>query len=294
ETFAWRDMPEEEQLQSFKTALNWGPTHLCEMGADLSSAVQSMKSSKDPEAKIPNDIKASLEATGSGISRLQLVTPPYPIFNWDDVPVKEGLHNRHMVGLMAWNAFLSRTSLTLHGKRVAVIGYGLVGTGVAETARAFGGAVSVVEKDPSRILQAKYAGWEVVSLEEALPKVDVVVTATGATSVLNEKHFPLLKDGAFLINVGHHSKEIDVSALFRHPHQEVLPFVTSVKQEKSTVYLFANGAMANLVAGKGDSLNSFDVILGVMVAGISHIVGAGSLASPGIHLLPREVWEKAL
>ena len=151
-----------------------------------------------------------------------------------------------------------------------------------------------MEKDPSRILQAKYAGWEVLGLEEALTKADVVVTATGATGVLDGNHFPLLKDGAFLVNVGHHSKEIDVSALLRNPHREMIPFVTAVKQEKSTVYLFANGAMANLVAGKGDSLNAFDVILGIMVAGISHIVGAGSLASPGVYLLPREVWEKVL
>ena len=57
-------------------------------------------------------MRASLEATGSGIARLAGLTLRYPIFNWDDLPVKEGLHNRRMVGLITsairlsapWNA----------------------------------------------------------------------------------------------------------------------------------------------------------------------------------------------
>ena len=43
--------------------------------------------------------------------------------------MKEGLHNRHMVGLTAWHTFFQTTHLTLHEKRVLVIGYGLVGRG---------------------------------------------------------------------------------------------------------------------------------------------------------------------
>ncbi len=43
----------------------------------------------------------ALKATGSGVNRLGDIRPGYPIFNWDDLPVKEGLHNRHMVGLTA-------------------------------------------------------------------------------------------------------------------------------------------------------------------------------------------------
>ncbi len=78
---------------------------------------------------------------GSGSHRLGRqsagdIQPGYPIFNWDDLPVKEGLHNRHMVGLTAWHTFFQTTHLTLHEKKVLVIGYGLVGQGVAAAAKA--------------------------------------------------------------------------------------------------------------------------------------------------------------
>ena len=77
------------------------------------------------------------------------------------MPIKEGLHNRYLVGQTAWQTFTDRTQLSLHRKRVLVVGYGLVGRGVALTARALGGAVSVAERDPARSLEARYDGFPV-------------------------------------------------------------------------------------------------------------------------------------
>ena len=78
--------------------------------------------------------------------------------------------------------------LSLHGKRVVVVGFGLVGHGIAECARAFGGTVSVAERDAARLLQARYAGFEAAALEELAPRADVIVTATGVKHVLNASH----------------------------------------------------------------------------------------------------------
>jgi len=278
---AWYGMSHADAESSYRKALLWEPTHLCEMGADLSVALSHSKNAH------PN-IRAGMEATGTGISRLKNIPLSYPIFNWDDVPLKEGIHNRHMVGVMTWHAFLNRTGLTLHGKRVAVIGYGLVGAGVAAMARAYGGSISVVEKDPVRAVKAGFAGWDVKTLDQALSESDVIVTATGCASVLRSEHFGKMKNGAFLINVGHHAVEIDIDALLKNPHQEVLPYVKEVMLGQNSVYLFAEGSMANLVAGKGDSYNAFDVILAIMIGGIQHIVGDGAKAAPGVHLLPME------
>jgi hypothetical protein len=50
--------------------------------------------------------------------------------------------------------------------------------------------------------------------------------------------------------------------------------------------------MANLTAGMGDSLNSFDITLGTMVAGLRYIVSDRAAQAPaGIHALPREAWQ---
>ncbi|VTN10176.1 Adenosylhomocysteinase [Raoultella terrigena] len=90
-----------------------------------------------------------------------------------------------MVGLTAWHTFFQTTHLTLHEKKVLVIGYGLVGQGVAAAAKAFGGQVMVAEIDPARRLQAAYDGWHVVELQDAMASADVIATATGAKKVVN-------------------------------------------------------------------------------------------------------------
>ncbi len=223
------------------------------------------------------------------------MAPRYPIFNWDDLPVKEGLHNRHMVGLTAWHTFFQTTHLTLHEKTVVVIGYGLVGQGVAAAAKAYGGQVQVAELNPARALQAKYDGWPVVDLAEAVKQADVIATATGAYDVVNAGHLDSMKDGTFILNVGHVAEEIAVDHLKANAtHSQPMPYVDAYQLGNKTLYLMADGSMLNLTAGYGDSLNAFDVTLAVMASGIGHIVGTGANSPAGLYLLPEEAWMGAL
>ncbi|MDR3376348.1 MAG: NAD(P)-dependent oxidoreductase [Ancalomicrobiaceae bacterium] len=285
---AARDMPEADWNAAIAAGLDWGPTHLSEMGADYTHLLMTSGRTLPP-------VKAGLEATGSGVSRLKGKLPPWPIFNWDDLPVKEGLHNRHMVGLTTWQAFFSRTLLSLHEKRVLVVGYGTVGQGLAASARAFGGTVMVAEIDAARALQARYDGWDVGSVAELAPRADVIVTGTGAHHVLPWEVIERLKDGCFLLNSGHRIDEIELAPVLERQIAAPIPFVTShVLPSGAKVHLLAGGAMANLTAGEGDSLNAFDVTLAVMATGIGHIVGDGEQASAGVHLLPKSAWETAL
>ncbi len=281
EAHAWKDMPPEAFRDAVERALAWGPTHLCEMGAELSLALHA----RGGAARV----EAALEATGSGIARLRPLALRYPVFNWDDLPIKEGLHNRWLVGLSTWHAFCERTRLTLHGKRVLVVGYGLVGQGVADVARAYGGRVLVAERDAARLLEARYAGWEAGPLSpELLARADVIVTATGVTGVLGAGELRHLRAGCFLLNVGHVADEIDVAAL--GPRSELLPYLEEARPHGVPVYLFAGGSMANLTAGWGDSLNAFDVTLATMVAGLGFLFTEGARMPAGLHPLPRPVW----
>ncbi|MGM0673599.1 MAG: adenosylhomocysteinase [Spirochaetota bacterium] len=279
-------MSQAEYAASAQAALEWGPDHLCEMGGDLSAAFQ--------RGPYRPDVRAGLEATGSGVSRIEAIEPPYPVFNWDDLPVKEGLHNRYMVGLSAWHTFFRRTGLTLHEKRVLVVGYGDVGAGVAQSARAYGAHVMVAERDGARRLLAGYAGWELVDLDGDIGRADVVVTATGAPDVISAPRLERMKDGAFVFNVGHRSEEIDVAYLRRHPTTEIIPFVEEIALAGKRVYLLAAGSMFNLVAGPGDSLNAFDVTLAVFAEAIGFLVTEGVHYPAGLHVLPEFVWRAAV
>ncbi len=284
---AWNGMGPSEQDEAARRALSWSPTHLYEMGAILTARIMAEGS--------PVSVSAGLEATGSGISRItQLLDGggllSFPVFNCDDVPIKEGLHNRHLVGLTTWQTFMERTHLSLHGKRVLVVGYGLVGQGVAETARAFGGDVKVAEQDPARALSARYAGYPTGSLDALLPESNVVVTATGRPGVIAARHMPLLQEGCFLLNVGHTADEIDVASL--DPRSTVIPFVEQARPAGRRVYLFAGGSMANLTAGYGDTLNSFDVTMATLAAGLRFIFTREAASHPpGLHPLPRSAWD---
>lgn len=280
DAYAWRGMGDTDYRAGIRRALAWGPTHSCEMGADLTVAAHETGEST---------LRCGLEATGSGINRLAALSLRYPVFNWDDLPIKEGLHNRYLVGLSTWQSFCERTMLSLHGKHVVVIGFGLVGQGVADVAKAFGATVSIVERDPSRALQAQYAGWPTGTLDELVPHTDVLVTATGARGIVGSDVVARLKPGCFVLNVGHVANEIDVSAF--GVRRELVPFVEVCEVAGKELYLFAGGSMANLTAGHGDSLNAFDLTLAVMLAGLGHIVTDGEGAPAGVHPLPKAVWE---
>ncbi|TCS41774.1 adenosylhomocysteinase [Reinekea marinisedimentorum] len=286
EACAWKDMSDADWKFSFQKALQWKPDYICEFGGDLTTAYH--------ESETSAPLIAGLEGTGSGVSRLQKLSLQYPVFNWDDLAAKEGLHNRHMVGLTTWQAFMERTHLSLHEKKVLVIGAGLVGQGVAASARAFGGTVSIAEIDPSRRLLASYDGWPMVNLEDAIGSADIVVTATGVANVVTAQHLQKLKHGAFVLNVGHVADEINTSELDKDSAIEPVPEVFEYPCANGTFYLLSNGAMFNLTAGYGDSINAFDVSLALMTAGVGHILRAGSNFQPGLHLLPKPAWEPVL
>jgi adenosylhomocysteinase len=275
-------MQEEEWEAGFAWVLRQRPHYLCEMGADLST-----RAARDPE--LAGSVQAAMEATGTGVQRLQQVALPFPVLDWNTLPLKEGLHNRYLVGLVTWTTFLDVARVTLYGKRVAVVGYGPVGQGVAEYARLLGALPVVVELRPDRRLLARHAGCEVQDLEQALPRADVVVTATGQEGALREEHFHLLRDGAFLLNVGHSNRELDTHALRRHPTRRLRPHVEEVQLPGRRVYLLAGGAMFNLAAGPGDPYDAFDLTSALLLAGLAHLLDQGHRYPPGLHPMPAEV-----
>jgi adenosylhomocysteinase len=238
-------------------------------------------------------VRGGLEATGTGLSRLRPLDLAYPVFDWDSVPIKQGLHNRHLVGLMAANTFLNVTGLSLYGKTVLVVGYGQVGRGAADAARHFGAAVEVCDPDPAARLAAAYLGFPTPTLEEGLPRADVILTATGRDGAVPAEVLSLCKSGAFLANLGHTAGELPVGELRQHVVNEPRPYVERCEVGVKVLFLLAGGAMFNLAAGPGDPYDTFDLVTALMLEATGFLATEGVGYPPGIHPLPKKVQDRA-
>lgn len=280
---ARKDDPPKRHTAHLAAAIDTAPTLLSEMGADATAATGGQLRS----------VRGGLEATGTGIDRLRRMDLAYPIFDWDGVPIKQGLHNRHLVGLMAANTFLNVTGLSLYGKTALVVGYGPVGRGVADAARSFGAAVEVCDPDPAARLAAAHLGYPTSSLEAGLARADAVFTATGRDGAVPLEALAACKDGVFLANVGHTSDELPVAELRERVMETPRPHVERCDLGGKAVYLLAGGAMFNLAAGPGDPYDTFDLVTALMLEATAFLATEGTAYPPGVHPLPKEVQDRA-
>lgn len=291
EVWGWSRMTDAERDEGLDWLLSVPADALCDMGGELIEAVTRHGRSRPAGA---------LEATTSGIHRLADLDLPFPVFDWNGIPLKDRLHNRHHVGLQAWPAFSDITGLALHGRSVLVVGFGPVGRGVAIHARALGAVVSVAEIDPVRALEAQHHGCRVVSLDAGLASCSIVVTATGREGVLGREQLRRLRPGAILANVGHSNREIDVPWLERQPHGSVRRSIERYAVDGHDVFLLNRGSLVNLAPGAGVAIDElFDPFAGVMLDGLAWILqGGAATALPGLQPYPahleREIAELAL
>ncbi len=123
-----------------------------------------------------------------------------PVLVINDSPIKQFAENRHAVGQSVLESYLRMTNQMTNGRQVAVFGYGACGKGVAANFRNAYASVAVVDVDRWQRLEAHLDGFAVPDRDEALRGADVVVTVTGAESVLTEADLELFKDGAVLLN----------------------------------------------------------------------------------------------
>jgi adenosylhomocysteinase len=275
--------PPERHGAHLRAAISAAPTLLSEMGADATAATGGRL----------EGVRGGLEATGTGIKRLSGLDLAYPVFNWDEVPIKQGLHNRHLVGLMAMNTLLDVTGLSLYGKRVLIVGYGPVGRGAADAARHFGAVVEVCDVDPAARLAAAHLGFATTDLEVGLSRADVTFTATGRDGAIPAGALASCKSGAFLANLGHTNGELPTAELRSCVVATPRPHVERCEVEGRTLYLLAGGAMFNLAAGPGDPYDTFDLVTALMLEATGFLATGGASYPPGVHLLPKEVQDRA-
>jgi adenosylhomocysteinase len=152
------------------------------------------------------------------------------------------------------DAIRRATDVMLAGKVAVVAGYGDVGKGSAASLAGAGCRVIVTEIDPICALQAAMDGFEVRKMENAIPRANIVVTATGNCNIVTGKHFQLMNDKTIVCNIGHFDNEIDIAWLNQHhgaSKVEVKPQVDLYDVDGKDIIVLAEGRLVNLGCATG-------------------------------------------
>ena len=207
-------------------------------------------------AKIVKDWKGVSEETTTGVHRLyQMATAGtllVPAINVNDSVTKSKFDNLYGCKESLVDAIRRATDVMLAGKVACVAGFGDVGKGSAASLRNGGARVMVTEIDPICALQAAMEGYEVVTMEEAVTRADIFVTATGNEDVITAEHMKAMKPMSIVCNIGHFDSEIQISALDNYKWSEVKPGTDLVEfPDGKQIIVLAKGRLVNLGCATG-------------------------------------------
>ena len=215
-----------------------------------------LKSSPGWFTRVKDSIKGVTEETTTGVLRLYQMAEkgdlPFPAINVNDSVTKSKFDNLYGCRESLVDGIRRATDVMLSGKVAVVAGFGDVGKGSAASLRQGGARVIVTEVDPICALQAAMEGYEVCSMEEACPRGDIFVTATGNKDVITVDHMRDMKDRAIVCNIGHFDSEIQVESLQNMKWSEVKPQVDEVEfQDGKRLIVLAKGRLVNLGCATG-------------------------------------------
>lgn len=255
--FAWKGMTEEEFNWCIEQTLfafeDGKPLNMIlDDGGDLTNMVL------DEHPELVAEIKGLSEETTTGVHRLyermKKGTLPMPAINVNDSVTKSKFDNKYGCKESAVDAIRRATDIMMAGKVAVVAGYGDVGKGTAASLRGAGCRIIVTEIDPICALQAAMDGFEVKKMANAIPRADIIVTATGNKDIITGEHFKLMKDKTIVCNIGHFDNEIDVAWLkknYKDTHVNIKPQVDKYTVDGKDVILLAEGRLVNLGCATG-------------------------------------------
>ncbi|ARS26736.1 S-adenosyl-L-homocysteine hydrolase [Sphingomonas sp. KC8] len=202
------------------------------------------------------NIKGVSEETTTGVHRLYEIAKkgelPFPAINVNDSVTKSKFDNLYGCKESLVDAIRRATDVMLAGKVATVAGFGDVGKGSAQSLRNGGARVLVTEVDPICALQAAMEGFEVVTMEEAVTRSDIFVTATGNADVITAEHMKAMKPMSIVCNIGHFDSEIQIAALSNYKWTEIKPQVDLVEfPDGKQIIVLAKGRLVNLGCATG-------------------------------------------
>ena len=209
--------------------------------------------------RMAEEWKGVSEETTTGVHRLYQRKEDgsllCPAINVNDSVTKSKFDNLYGCRESLADGIKRATDVMIAGKVVLVCGYGDVGKGCAQSMRGFGARVLVTEIDPICALQAAMEGFEVTTVEDALPEANVFVTATGNKDVITVDHMSKMKDEAIVCNIGHFDNEIQVDPLDEAEGVQKINIKPQVDKyifpDGHCIYMLAEGRLVNLGCATG-------------------------------------------
>jgi len=292
--FAWKGETLEEYWECTERALDFGggkgPTQIVDDGGDATLLIhkgvefeaagkvpapatadseefavvlallgREMKKDRSRWTKVAKEMHGVTEETTTGVHRLYEMERAgkllFAAINVNDSVTKSKFDNLYGCRHSLIDGLNRATDVMLAGKMAVVCGYGDVGKGCAQALKGQGARVVVTEIDPICALQAAMEGYQVLRLEDVLPRADLFVTTTGNVDVITVDHMKKMKDGAIIGNIGHFDNEIDMAGLKKFPgvvRTNIKPqFDKWTFPDGHAVLILAEGRLLNLGCATG-------------------------------------------
>lgn len=295
--YAWKGETDEEYLWCIEQTLVFADGKPLNMILDDGGDLTNLVHEKYPQYLA--EIRGLSEETTTGVHNLYKMMKEgklkVPAINVNDSVTKSKFDNLYGCRESLVDGIKRATDVMLAGKVAVVAGYGDVGKGSAQALRAFGARVIITEIDPINALQAAMAGFEVTTIEEALPKARIFVTASGCKDIIVGKMFEQMLEDTIVCNVGHFDCELDIKWLNENcaKKEQIKPQVDryTLKNGRHIIVL-AEGRLVNLGCAHGHpSFVMSNSFTNQVLAQIELWTKADQYKL-GVHMLPKKLDEE--
>lgn len=271
--YAYHGATAEEYNRHIEMTLEHGPNIVIDDGSDLINMLHNKRTD------LLKNVWGGCEETTTGVIRLKAMEKDgalkVPMVAVNDAKCKHMFDNRYGTGQSVWDSLMRNTNLIIAGKEVVVGGYGWCSKGIAMRAKALGARVIVTEVDAVSAVEAIMDGFEAMTMEQAAPRGDMFVSATGCNQVITVEHMLTMKNRAILANAGHFNVEIDMEELEAKAvaKKETRPNIMGYKLENGKwVNVIAEGRLVNIAAADGHPAEIMDMSFAVQCLSAMYIL----------------------
>jgi adenosylhomocysteinase len=296
--YAWKGETTEEFDWCIEQSLFFSDGQPLNLILDDGGDLTAMVHQKYPE--LLGGIRGLSEETTPGVHRLYQMHArgelKVPAINVNDSVTKSKFDNLYGCRESLADGIKRATDIMVAGKVVVIAGYGDVGKGCAHAMRSLGARVIITEIDPIIALQAAMEGYEVTTMDDAAPRGQIFVTATGCRDVITGRHMQVMSNDAIVCNIGHFDLEIDVAWLSNQKGMKKTEIKPQVDRytfaDGHSILLLAEGRLVNLGCATGHPSfvmsNSFSNQVMAQIA----LWTEPEKFPLGVHVLPKQMDEE--